>query len=176
MRWDLVNKVLKDLKEVIPYKEGIVWEDCHSTSYLGRYYHKKNKIVISDYITDEQDYMATVAHELIHAAGVYNHGLEFKEWMNKINALNLGYVVHTNAGKDNGIEEIRKIRRENREKRKKSSKRYLTWCKKCGHAWISMRKHQKLSRWKCARCGGSLGQKIWREGKENKITFSGNLG
>ena len=98
-----------------------------------------------------------------------------KECMNKINALNLGYTVHTNAGKDNGIEEIRKIRRENREKRKKSSKQYLTWCKKCGHAWISMRKHQKLSRWKCARCGGSLGQKIWREGKENKITFSGGL-
>ena len=89
MRWDLVNKVLEDLKEVIPYKEDIVWEDCHSTSYLGRYYIKKNKIVVSDYITDEQDYMATVAHELIHAAGVHGHGLEFKEWMNKIDALNL---------------------------------------------------------------------------------------
>lgn len=122
MRQDLINKVLEDLKDVLPYKDGIVWEDCHALSYLGRYYYKKNKIVISDYITDEQDYMATVAHELIHAAGVRGHGLEFKKWMNKINALNSGYTVHTNASHDNNIEEIRKIRRENREKRKKNGK------------------------------------------------------
>ena len=63
MRQDLINKVLSDLKGIIPYKENIIWEDCHALSYVGRYYFKKNKIVISSYITDEQDYMGTVAHE-----------------------------------------------------------------------------------------------------------------
>ena len=120
--------------------------------------------------------MGTVAHELIHAAGVRGHGLLFKEYMEKINALNLGYTVHTNAGKDNDIERLNKIRKENREKRKKSSEQYLTWCKKCGTHWISMRKHRQLSRWRCSRCGGKLGQKIYREGKSNTITFSKSLG
>ena len=165
MRQDLINKVLEDLKDVLPYKEDIVWEDCHSTSYLGRYYIKKNKIVVSDYITDEQDYMATVAHELIHAAGVRGHGLEFKEWMNKINALDLGYVVHTNAGKDNGIEEIRKIRKEKREKREKTCKKYIVWCDRCGYNYISSRKCHKLSHYCCPQCMNRLRQKLYVKGK-----------
>lgn len=165
MRWDLVEKVLKDLKDVIPYKDNIIFEDCHATSYVGRYYSKQNRIVISDYVTDEQDYMATVAHELIHACGVFNHGLGFKEYMEKINSLNLGYTVRTNAGKDNDIEKIRKIREENKTKREKTCKKYIVWCKSCGHHWISTRKCHKLIRYRCAKCGGKLGQKLYVEGK-----------
>ena len=164
MRYDLVNKVLNDLKGIVPYKENIIWEDCNATAYVGRYYFKKNKIVISTYIKDEQDYMSTIAHELIHAAGVHGHRLDFKEYMDKINSLNLGYKVNTNARNDNGIAEIREIAKQKRIKRKANSKTYITWCKYCGKSWITHRKHHHLNRWRCAKCGGKLGQKIYKEG------------
>ena len=165
MRYDLVEKVLNDLKGIVPYKENIIWEDCNATSYLGRYYIKQNKIVISTYIKNEQDYLSVIAHELIHAAGVGGHRLEFKEYMNKINNLNLGYQVSTNAGKANGIEDIRQIRKEKRVKREAKAKSYIVWCEECGHHYITKRKCHKLRHYCCPKCYGKLRQKLYKEGK-----------
>ena len=162
MRYDLVKKVLSDLKNVIPYKDNIIWEDFKSIRLLGRYKIKENKIQINLYLEDDQTILNVIAHELIHSCGVHGHGAEFKKYMDKINSLNLGFTVSTKGTKEKK-EKFDEIRKETIAKRK-PKKKYITWCKCCGNAWISTTKHRKLSHWKCAKCGGKLGQKIYKEG------------
>lgn len=164
MDLQLVSEVIEELKDILPISHSIEWVDSKSTSYVGRCYWTKKKIAISVYLKNKQDIKDTIAHELIHMYGIHGHGKEFKEYCDKINALGLGYNVKTTAKEVTNLDEIRKIRKEKREQRKTNGKQYITWCKCCGHAWISTRKHRNINRWKCASCGGKLGQKIYREG------------
>ena len=160
MDLQLVEEVIEELKDILFIPYSIEWVDSKSTSYVGRCYWTKKKISISIHLKNRQDIKDTIAHELIHMYGIHGHGKEFKNMCDKINALGLGYNVRTNAKEVTNIEDIRDIRKEKREKRTK----YITWCKCCGHAWISTRKHRNINRWRCASCGGKLGQKIYREG------------
>lgn len=162
MRQDLVNKVTEALKGIIPYKENIIWEDFKSICILGRYKCKENKIQINSYLEEEQTILNVMAHELIHACGVHRHGKEFRKYMNLINSLNLGFTVSTNGAKEKK-EKFDEVRKETIAKRK-PPKEYITWCKCCGTSWISHRKHHKISHWRCSRCGGKLGQKIYKDG------------
>lgn len=163
MRYDLVEKVLNDLKGVVPYKDNIIWEDFKSITTLGRYNIKDNKIKINIYLDDDKEILDVMAHELIHAAGVHNHRLEFKEYMNKINSLGLGYNVHTRytTDKENTFKQKQKEVRENR----KPNKEYIVWCPHCGWNRIYYRKNHKLSNYRCPKCMGNLRQKQYKEGK-----------
>lgn len=161
----LVEEVKEDLKSILFIPHSITWTDSKSTSYVGRCYWKQKKIAISVYLKDKQDIKDTIAHELIHMYGIHGHGKEFKEYCDKINSLGLGYNVKTNAKDVTNIDEIRKIRKEKREKRTK----YITWCKCCGNYWIGTRKHRNINHWKCASCGGKLGQKQYKDGVQIKF-------
>ena len=165
MRWDLVEKVLNDLKGIVPYKENIVWEDFKSIRTLGRYYVKENKIVINEYLEDPFEIMETMAHELIHAAGVNGHRKEFKEYMNKINALNLGYYVSTHYKSNNPNSKFEQAKRDAKAKRNKSNKSYIVWCECCGWNRIYHRKSHKLRDYCCPKCCGKLRQKQYKPGK-----------
>lgn len=169
MRYDLVEKVLKDLKGVVPYKENIVWEDFKSIRRLGSYNTITNKIKINEYLDDDQEILDVMAHELIHAAGVDNHRLEFKEYMEKINSLGLGYNVHVKykTDKENTFKQKQKEAREKRKQKaeKKPKKEYIVWCEECGYFYISTRKCHKLRDYCCPKCTGKLRQKQYKEGK-----------
>lgn len=168
MRTDLVEKVLKDLKGIIPYKENIIWKDFKSIRLLGRYKIKENTIFINEYLDDDQTIMNTIAHELIHAAGVHNHGLQFKEYMNKINSLNLDFKVATN-GKYEKLDKMHEIAKEKRANRKTSNKQYIVWCERCGYHYLSKRKSHKLRNYRCPKCYGKLRQKQYKEGATIEI-------
>lgn len=169
MRYDLVEKVLKDLKGVVPYKDDIIWEDFKSIRRLGSYNSKDNKIKINEYLDDDQEILDVMAHELIHAAGVNNHRLEFKEYMNKINSLGLGYNVHTHytTDKENTFKQKQKEAREKREQKAKNKpkKEYIVWCQECGYNYITTRKCHKLRNYCCPKCYGKLRQKQYKKGK-----------
>ena len=165
MRYDLVEKVLSDLKGVIPYKEDIVWEDYKSIRTLGLYCIKENKIKINTYLDDDWEILNVMAHELIHSCGIHGHRKEFKEYMDKINSLGLGYAVHTHykTTDENKDNTYHKIQKETRDKRK-PSKKYIVWCKCCGWNRIYTRKHSKISNYRCPKCHGKLGQKQYKSG------------
>ena len=171
MRWDLVEKVLNDLRGIIPYKENILWEDFKSIRKLGKYKIKENKILINIYLDDDKEILDVMAHELIHSAGVHNHRAEFKECMNKINSLGLGYNVdtHYHTDKENTFKQKQKEVRTQR----KQSKEYIVWCPHCGWNRIYQRKHHKLNNYKCPHCSKSLRQKqCSKNGTEIKILIS----
>lgn len=165
MRWDLVEKVLNDLKGVIPYKENIVWEDFKSIRTLGRYCFNENKILINEYLEDPFEILEVMAHELIHSAGVKGHRAEFKEYMKKINDLNLGYYVHTTFKSTNPNSKYEQAKRDTRAKRNKSGKSYIVWCECCGWNRIYQRKCHKLRDYHCPKCYSKLRQKQYKEGK-----------
>lgn len=180
MRYDLVEKVKNDLKGIIPYKEDIIWEDFKSIRRLGVYKIKENKILINEYLDSDEEIMSVMAHELIHAAGVNSHRLEFKEYMNTINSLNLGYIVHTcykttEENKNNTYHQKQKEQREKREQKSKlkPKKEYIVWCEHCGYNYISNRKCHKLSKYVCPKCYGKLRQKQYKKGKTTiRITLN----
>ena len=161
MRNDLIEKVLTDLKGVIPYKENIVWEDFTSIRTLGKYCIKENKIKINEYLEDDQEILDVMAHELIHSCGVRYHRQEFREYAKKINSLGLGYNVdtHYHTDKDNKFKQMQKQVRENR----KPSKEYIVWCSVCGWHRVYQRKNHKLSNYRCPKCYGSLRQKQFKK-------------
>ena len=169
MRYDLVNKVLNDLKGIVPYKENIVWEDFQSIRRLGCYNSNTNIIKINTYLDDDQEILDVMAHELIHAAGVDNHRLEFKEYMEKINSLGLGYNVHVHykTDKENTFKKKQKEVREKRAQKAKNKpkKEYIVWCEECGHNYITTRKCHRLSHYCCPKCMGRLRQKQYKPGK-----------
>lgn len=169
MRYDLVEKVLNDLKGVIPYKEDITWEDFKSITRVGKYNIKTNKIFINEYLDSDEEIMSVIAHELIHAAGVHGHRLDFKEYMNIINSMNLGYTVHTRyqATEENTFKQKQKETREKRQQKAKNKpkKEYIVWCEECGYYYISTRKCHKLRDYVCPKCYGRLRQKQYKEGK-----------
>jgi len=172
MRLDLVEKVKNDLKGVVPYKEGIIWEDFKSIRVLGRYSPKDNKIKINEYLDSDEEIMSVIAHELIHAAGELNHRLGFKEYMDKINSMNLGYTVHTHyktteENKDNTYHKKQKEERAKRAAKSttKAKKEYLVYCQECGYNYVSNRKCHVLRKYCCPECYGKLRQKQYVKGK-----------
>lgn len=162
---ELVKEVQTELISVLGVNDNVTFSLCDSTCYLGRYYAKTNKITITKHLEDRQAIKNVIAHELIHSFGVYNHGLDFKDLMNQINSLNLGYNVATNGSKEVGVEKLRKLRKERAQKRKKPIKQYIVWCEECGHNYISSRKCHKLSHYCCPKCMGKLRQKQYKPDK-----------
>lgn len=152
----LINKVMTDLKDVLPYKENIKWDTFKSIRTLGRYKIRENKILINEYLKDEKEILDVMAHELIHACGVHGHRYEFQRYMRIINSLGLGYNVTTRyKGNDSNF---RKVQEEIRNNRKTSNKQYLVYCTCCGWSRAYSRKHHKLSNYVCPKCRGKLGQ------------------
>ena len=133
---EYAERVTKDLKGVIPFKENIKWEVCNSMSYLGKYSFRKNRIAISRCIKDEQEILNTIAHELIHACGVHGHGVEFKKLMNKINSTNLGYHVTTSSTATMC----------------KERKTYIMKCENCGWERVYYKRFKDLHLYKCPIC------------------------
>ena len=78
-----IKEVTDELKGILPFK-NIQWNICDSTSYYGKYKHSTNTIYISKYLTNEIDIRNTVAHELIHACGIHNHGSAFKTYADNL--------------------------------------------------------------------------------------------
>lgn len=169
MRYDLIEKVLNDLKGIVPYKENIIWVDFKSITKVGKYNIKANKIFINEYLDSDIDIMSVIAHELIHSAGVCGHRLDFKEYMNIINSMNLGYTVHTKykTDKENTFKKKQKEVREKRAQKAKNKpkKEYIVWCEECGHNYISTRKCHRISHYCCPKCMGRLRQKQYKPGK-----------
>lgn len=96
MKVQLIVNVVSDFAKlgmIVPI--DYEFERCNSTSYVGKCFTYKKKIVVSDKVRNDEDYKNVVAHECIHALGIHGHGREFKKVMNKINKL--GYDVRTNA-------------------------------------------------------------------------------
>lgn len=59
----------------------------------GSFSPSKHVVRISKYIYDNKDYKDCLAHELIHACGIYNHGKEFKQVARILNEY--GYNIGT---------------------------------------------------------------------------------
>ena len=136
-----IKEVTDELKGILPFK-NIQWDICDSTSYYGKYKHSTNTIYISKYLTNEIDIRNTVAHELIHACGIHNHGSAFKAYAN--NLKQYGFDV---------LGEIRDMdaMHEAHEKKKK----YLIKCTHC--SFETKRIHKvKVSKYVCARCKNKL--------------------
>lgn len=156
MNKNLVNKVLEDLKGVVPYKEDVEWKDFKSIKKLGYYHVKENTIYLNEYLADdEQELLNTIAHELIHSAGVHNHGKEFKKYMNLINSLNLGYKVsvHYEGGKD-----FKTLFKQKQAEYRASRPKYLVYCTECDFKRVYNFKHHDISRYRC-KCRGKLKQR-----------------
>ena len=103
--WKCIFDVTQELKGILPYKNGIEWKICKATSYYGRYSHRRNSISITQYLTDEQDIRNTVAHELIHACGIYDHKEQFKQYAEKLKRYGFDVLADLNDGTlmDKGI-------------------------------------------------------------------------
>jgi len=156
MNKKLVDKVLKDLKDIVPYKEGIAWKDFTSVRKLGYYHISENTIYLNEYLVDdEQELLNTIAHELIHSAGVHNHGKEFKKYAELVNGLNLGYRVSTHyEGKD-----LTKIFKQKQKEYRASRPKYEVYCTECDSARVYNFKHHDLSKYRCKKCKGKLKQR-----------------
>ena len=96
--WKCIFDVTQELKGILPYKNGIEWKICKATSYYGRYSHRRNSISITQYLTDEQDIRNTVAHELIHACGIYDHKEQFKHYAEKLKRYGFDVLADLNDG------------------------------------------------------------------------------
>jgi Zn-dependent peptidase ImmA (M78 family) len=168
MRTDLVERVMNDLKGVVPYKENIIWKDCNTTCVLGTYTRKENTIHITTYLEDDQEILNVMAHELIHAAGVHNHRKEFKEYAEKINQLGLGYAVTTKyKGNDKLFAERCKEVKAKQKSRNKEKKQYLVYCPYCGWHRIYNIQRKHINRYGCPECRivGKLKQVNYERGK-----------
>ena len=148
MRWDLVNKVLADLKGIIPYKENIVWEDFHATTYAGQYIPKQNKIRINAWLEDEETILNTIAHELIHSCGGKGHDKTFRYYMKIVNEANLGYNITILAI----------LPKEIVNKRKELA-RWMISCPNCGFKRV-YQKRLDLRLYRCSICNSKLEQKL----------------
>lgn len=155
-----LEEVVKEvLSELYFLQVNTKFELCKATSYLGMCY--EDKITVSQYIENKQTLKNVIAHELIHAIGINNHGKDFKEVMNKINSLGLGYDVQTTSKKE-PIEHIRKLRKEKRANRKS----YIVYCQYCG--WARVYK-KKMEGYTCPHCRKVLKHKIYKDGVTIKL-------
>ena len=139
--WKVIMEVTQELKGILPYKNGIEWKICKSTSYYGKYSHGKNAISISQYLTEEQDIRDTVAHELIHACGVHGHQAEFKEYAEKLKKY--GFDVLGEIKDKTLINKVRNI------------KNYVIKCTHCDFE-TTRRKQMKIEKYRCPRCKSKL--------------------
>lgn len=92
----------------------------------------------------ENEIKDVIAHELIHTCeGCFNHGAQFKKYMQIINTL--GYNVSVTYKGD--ADELEKYAK------------YKIVCRDCGTATYRMRTSNLVkypSKYKCAKCGGKL--------------------
>lgn len=139
--WKCIFDVTQELKGILPYKNGIEWKICKSTSYYGKYSFGRNVISISRYLTDEQDIRNTVAHELIHACGVHGHKEHFKEYAEKLKRY--GFDVLGEIKDKTLIQEVR------------NTKNYVIKCTHCEFK-TTRRKRMKIEKYRCPRCKSKL--------------------
>ena len=139
--WKCIFDVTQELKGILPYKNGIEWKICKSTSYYGKYSFRRNTISISQYLTDELDIRNTVAHELIHACGVHGHKEQFKEYAEKLKRY--GFDVLGEIKDKTLIQEVR------------NNKFYIIKCTHCEFK-TTRRKQMKIEKYRCPRCKSKL--------------------
>lgn len=150
----IIQEAIKVAKEVgLEIKKPvIIIVNPRLKTTLARCYTHKNPVIIDfheGYLKEAsiRQLIETMLHEMIHAAGVNNHGQAFKHWANKITN-NTRYNI-TRTGTNPAAQRM--------------ERKYLFKCRDCRNEFTRAKKTKVVRsimnnemRYRCARCGGVL--------------------
>lgn len=136
-----------NIKEIVPNKRAKTrWGQCKK-SYDGTYSINISTRLLDDN-TPYKSLKDTIIHEMIHTCPkCMNHGLEWKQYADKVNYYYKYNIKRTNTSEEKGVSPII------------DGSKYLFKCKNCGTIIARMReshftRHPEL--YLCGVCGGKI--------------------